>query len=321
MNSINKKCTVLENLTETTNYFKYIPKSKLDGNFKNFFMMKWFIENFLSDKTGNFLVIGFSPGITTFLCGLEYPDVIFHVFDPQNYFKNLDNLYNVIIHKRLFTKDDALTYSKMKDLIVYSDLRTSYGYTNLNEDIDNQQELVSLINADYSMLKYKLSEYNKFIPAGYKIIQPFSKHTFEVRIIQKRDNYNDLILNDTNFSNWLKRKLNQYNILRLNDETIDIKIIQKMFGWTYRTAEYSTKMYEYGIKYLYFLFRTNDPFSIIFDPNSTFSRDCKSPFKSKNEKELNSNNSNSSLKRKNEEELIYDNIKISKIDNEPVLKL
>lgn len=254
MDSIKEKCLVLDYLKETIDTYQYVEKNFGDGNLKNYYMMRWFIENFLKDKSGNFLIIGFAPGITCYMCALEFPNVIFHIFDPETYLKNLDQLNNVIVHNYEFTKEIIDFYSIMKNLIVYSDLRTASGSIHLDEDTKLQQDLLIQINANYSMLKYKISECNTIMPHGEKIIQPFSKHTNEVRIIQSKNNY-IYSATDPNYALYLKNKLNYFNNLRKQNLVHDIKIIQRMFNMQYVHAKKSFEIHECGIQYFYFIFR------------------------------------------------------------------
>lgn len=249
METIIQKCILLEHLVKKAETFKYVTMNLDDIKLKNILMMRWFIKNFIPNESGNVLIIGFSPGITTLLCAIEFPNIMFHIFDYQPYIKSLDNQNNVIVFNKSFTERDALIYSKMENLVLYYVLKTKNN-SNLNEEIEYQQKIVRLVNADYSMIKYKLSENNTILPVGYKIIQPFSKHTYETAIIQEK-NKQWFVSNDLYYTINFKSKLNSYNALRDKDGNIDIRIVQKMFKISYKKAEQMIEKYRNGISFFH----------------------------------------------------------------------
>lgn len=232
-----------------------IEKDNYADTLKNYFMMKWFIENFKKD-TDIVIIIGFAPGMSVYAILNEFLDTTFHLYDSANHFKEIENCKNAIIFNKYFEIADVEKYNSIKS-ILYSDIKTYDKNLNVSDDVQTQQMLVNALNPEVAMLRYSFKFIDTIVPLGIKIIQPFSSHTTEIKIVQFKNCYyytskNGGLANQTQQIN----KFNEFNKIRSiskisnNANTIDNDILYKMFGWS---STYSS-MYVQNMKNTFLIY-------------------------------------------------------------------
>ena len=128
-----------------------------------------FLTNFL-DKKKRYRVVyaGAAPGINIGIVSQLFPEVIWHLYDPDNISLKTDFTKGIIVYQKKFTDYEAQYWAeqqKLKDDIYFiSDIRTvdhnrsqnlSEHEEHILEDMEMQKRWVEIIRPRYSQLKFR----------------------------------------------------------------------------------------------------------------------------------------------------------------------
>jgi hypothetical protein len=182
------------------------------------------------------LYVGSSPGEHIFCLASIFSHLTFELYDPREFDSRLRDLPNVTLHTSIFEEDHISHWSKRKDFLFISDIRTlEYAQGDKTEeesediawkDMKLQEEWVLRMKPTASSLKFRLPYYNDYTKTeqireyikGYILLQPYtSSKSSETRLINTGDftkiNYDILMY---------ERKMFFHNTCTRNSEWIDI---------------------------------------------------------------------------------------------------
>lgn len=87
--------------------------------------IEFFCLNWNSDKVPNPLCVyaGAAPGTHIVLLSVMFPEVAFHLYDPNEFDPSLEKNEKISIFKEIFTEETAMKYSNRNDVFFISDIR------------------------------------------------------------------------------------------------------------------------------------------------------------------------------------------------------
>lgn len=191
-------------LSERMKYTQKPQSYRRSGQYKLYLDLCLFAKlTFKKNEMNIVLYIGSAPGnnINYFLneCKSNGLKVFMYLYDTQDHVKELYNRNDCVIHNKYMTKEEALKYCDIKNILLFSDIRTiderAKEPTTKNILFDNkiQNDVIEIVKPKFSMLKYRLpfpDDYNGELiryPLGIEYLQTDSGWSNERRLFV--DNY------------------------------------------------------------------------------------------------------------------------------------
>ena len=156
---------------------------------------------FLTQYGGNretVVYAGAAPGPHIVLLAQMFPNYDFHLYDPRDFYEELNETPNVSLHQQYFEDKTAEEWSD-KNVLFISDIRTgsieSHGDGgDVEINMEQQQKWTEIIKPKYAMLKFRLpwSPGKTIYLAGDIYLQPWAgPSSTETRLITNGKDYKE----------------------------------------------------------------------------------------------------------------------------------